>query len=511
MPYAWIDALELTDGSGLVFHSDDRLERYGYLQDPRGRTDRNQDDLPIGFVKDHKAKDGRKCDYIGMSCAACHTRELHFGGKVFHIDGAPASADFHTFLSDVGESMRVTAADDAKFAAFEARLAPDARSGECAPDLRGDLRDRGAHYALLTEPPVAHPDLKSTRWGPGRLDAVGTIVNQIFIHLEIADNNLKPVNAPADYPFIWDAHQHNQVQWNGVSTLPLVRNTVEALGVFADYGPKEKGIPLFRKYPTTIRVGGLKKLEKGVKKLRSPQWPAHLLGYPIDSVNDAASLWGEGKVLFDNFCAECHSAVPRDEGVPDIQAAMTILTNVRTAPGGAANFNDRAVADFPGIGEPLKCADPNRPPDFKPPAEQVLEKVVPGMFSTWTLATTVVPEAIRSLFLPKVDKNRCTYKGRPLDGIWATGPYLHNGSVPNLDELLKRSRDRVQSFCVSIRQSFDPEKIGLVSPPGGVTSCPPGQMLFDTTQPGNSNWGHDYGPDFSDHERKALVEYQRSL
>jgi hypothetical protein len=113
--------------------------------------------------------------------------------------------------------------------------------------------------------------------------------------------------------------------------------------------------------------------------------------------------------------------------------------------------------------------------------------------------------------MPKTDKDRCTYKGRPLDGIWATYPYLHNGSVPNLDELLKRSKDRVRTFCASIKQTFDPVRIGLEVPAGGVATCPPGQMLFDTTQPGNSNWGHDYGPDFTDRERRALIEYQRSL
>jgi hypothetical protein len=94
------------------------------------------------------------------------------------------------------------------------------------------------------------------------------------------------------------------------------------------------------------------------------------------------------------------------------------------------------------------------------------------------------------------------YKGRPLNGIWATAPYLHNGSVPNLDELLKPPAERVKTFNVGSRE-FDPDKVGFRSDQG--------TLEFDTKLPGNSNAGHDYSREFTADERKQLIEYMKSL
>jgi len=94
------------------------------------------------------------------------------------------------------------------------------------------------------------------------------------------------------------------------------------------------------------------------------------------------------------------------------------------------------------------------------------------------------------------------YKGRPLNGIWATAPYLHNGSVPNLDELLKPAARRVKKFKIGSRE-FDPIHCGLRSDQG--------DFEFDTSLPGNSNAGHEYDKEFTDDERLQLIEYMKSL
>jgi hypothetical protein len=94
------------------------------------------------------------------------------------------------------------------------------------------------------------------------------------------------------------------------------------------------------------------------------------------------------------------------------------------------------------------------------------------------------------------------YRGRPLDGIWATAPYLHNGSVPNLVELLKPAQDRLPQFRVGSRE-FDPLNVGFRMDKG---------FLFDTRLGGNSNLGHDYGAaKMNADDRTNLLEYLKSL
>ncbi len=92
----------------------------------------------------------------------------------------------------------------------------------------------------------------------------------------------------------------------------------------------------------------------------------------------------------------------------------------------------------------------------------------------------------------------------PLAGIWATAPYLHNGSVPNLYELLLPSNQRTTKFYVGNRE-FEPKKVGF------STDQAAGTTLFDTSLSGNSNLGHDTYGTFTEEERWQLVEYLKSL
>jgi hypothetical protein len=100
------------------------------------------------------------------------------------------------------------------------------------------------------------------------------------------------------------------------------------------------------------------------------------------------------------------------------------------------------------------------------------------------------------------------YEARVMEGIWAAAPYLHNGSVPTLNELLKPVAERVAAFKVG--PAYDTENIGLAS----------GQTKFDyeltTTDcgdrnSGNSRCGHEFGTQLSAEEKKALLEYLKTL
>ncbi len=101
------------------------------------------------------------------------------------------------------------------------------------------------------------------------------------------------------------------------------------------------------------------------------------------------------------------------------------------------------------------------------------------------------------------------YSNMPLDGIWARAPYLHNGSVPNLRELLKKPEERRIIFYRG-DDAYDPENVGFRSDRAASSD---GRKFFkyDTRLPGNSNSGHDYGTDLPDEQIEALIEYMKNL
>jgi mono/diheme cytochrome c family protein len=87
------------------------------------------------------------------------------------------------------------------------------------------------------------------------------------------------------------------------------------------------------------------------------------------------------------------------------------------------------------------------------------------------------------------------YKPRPLAGMWATPPFLHNGSVPTIYDLLSPVEERPKTFRVGSRE-YDTVKLGLAQPASGF-------WLFDTTKDGNHNTGHEFSKAFQDTEPYA--------
>lgn len=98
------------------------------------------------------------------------------------------------------------------------------------------------------------------------------------------------------------------------------------------------------------------------------------------------------------------------------------------------------------------------------------------------------------------------YVAVPLDGIWLRAPYLHNGSVPTLEALLLPANRRPQEFFRGY-DVYDQNQTGFIS---GEEARNTG-FLFETSLPGNSNQGHEYGTQLSDEEKKSLVEYLKAL
>ncbi|MCY7305640.1 MAG: cytochrome c [Rhodoferax sp.] len=104
------------------------------------------------------------------------------------------------------------------------------------------------------------------------------------------------------------------------------------------------------------------------------------------------------------------------------------------------------------------------------------------------------------------------YVNNLLDGVWLRGPYLHNGSVPNLWELLKKPDLRPKRYCRG-SDVVDWENVGYVArilADSDKEGCGE-NFLYDTAVKGNSNAGHDFGTDLSDQDKKALVEFLKTL
>jgi hypothetical protein len=106
IPLAWLRALKQPNGQPFLT---DSLGRYGYLPNPA-----NSDQLPVGFT----ASGPTGSRTVGMTCAACHTRQITAEGKSYRIDGGPGIVDFQSFLADLDSAVGRVRGSDAAFNSF---------------------------------------------------------------------------------------------------------------------------------------------------------------------------------------------------------------------------------------------------------------------------------------------------------------------------------------------------------------------------------------------------------
>ena len=475
LPYDWFLVLEQAD-SQTLFRDDANMLKLGYLLEDKNAK-WNPDGLPVGFVKDV----GRRRNWLGFNCAACHTSQIDFKGVSYRIDGGAALADVQAFLSGVTDALKATRDKEDKFRRFSGKIL-GTKDNPTDPDtLKADLTEiinQREGYNARNFPANAHPL-------PGRVDAFGAILNEVYHHVvkpPVASNttNTAPANAPVSYPFLWDTPQHDFVQWNGVASNAgvgsLGRNVGEVLGVFGKFEiPEHPGIT---GYSSTVQVRNLLEIEDWLKSLWSPQWPA-ALGAINPELRDA------GRKAFEKAkCNACHNDIDRTDKFRRIAAKMQAVgTEDRMAVNFAKRFGDTGLLEgafLKVVGNKLLGS-----PQFKDKAggEDVLAHVVIG-----TILGSPYPAPEDELTLINYSRKQTmamapggpmiggggTYKARPLNGIWATAPYLHNGSVPTLYHLLLAAKDRPKSFTVGSRE-FDPKNVGFRTDAPGfpVYQAPP--------------------------------------
>lgn len=540
IPYDWFLGLEKA-GTQERFASAANMERLRFIPQVPAK-DRNPDGLPIGFVKDDNPdtvvdqsikrsflgsdfniRNGTVLTnaWLGLTCAACHTAQIEHEGQPIRIDGAPALADVQTFLAELSAAVTATHNRADVLDRFARIVLKD--TGYSAAE-RDALCERLKAYSPALSRLVRRGTGKH-RYGFGRLDAFGAILNEVCeTSLEIPANHY-PADAPASFPFLWETPQLDWVQWNGTADNPLARNFGEVIGVFGQMNLRPT--PPEEQYKSTVHLQNIVQLEDQVDGLKAPVWPAEILG-KLDEV-----LVTEGKQLFAQNCAACHAL--RDPGTKDfprtapnafgkqfIKTHMTGLKDIGTDPALAKNFATRKVD--PGFLMPPETPAVPRPSILTIAVGGAIKRKISEQRPMLDQATILTINGSRQ---PDAKPpNPLAYKARPLEGIWATAPYLHNGSVPNLYELLLPSKGRSKSFFVGNRQ-FDKKNAGF------ITAKSPGSWEFRIADdkgpiPGNSNAGHEgHGPgeklgftetfengawrEFKDRERWALVEYMKSL
>jgi hypothetical protein len=486
IPYDWFLALEQT-ASPEPFRSDESLGRFRFLVSKP--TLGNPDGLPVGFARDHDRKTGQS--WVGWTCAACHTGQIEYKGTALRIDGGPMIADPTTFQDELVAAMRQTNADDAKFDRFARKVLGHGYGKAGADTLRRDLAaqtDALAQRFTIDRPP--HP------YGTGRLDAFDAIFNQVLGADLNEPDNYRTADAPVSVPFLWDTPYLDLVQWNGIAPNfgvgPLARNLGEVLGVFGTIEIKAGK----SSYPSSADIPSLGKLEETLGRLWSPQWPEAYL-----PALDRAKV-ARGGALYRQSCAGCHALTPRTDPHRKINAVMTPVSELGTDPLMAHNAATRTGKSGVLQGSRTYFLVGDRFGSTASAADLVNHVIVGGILDHPLKSVRAITEDLESVKF-QLPKAREAYKARPLDGIWATAPYLHNGSVPSLWQLLQPADQRIKSFYLG--RAFDPVNVGFDTAPSL------GSFDLDTTLPGNLNTGHTYGTKLTDAEKWDLIEFMKSL
>jgi mono/diheme cytochrome c family protein len=546
IPYSWFLALEQFDNDQR-FRNNDNIIRLGYIpQDSIAGV--NPDGLPIGFVRDDDLEpflsstlsasrlssnsDGYQSEYkewLGLTCAACHTSEIDFNKHRLRIDGGPPLSDFQSFIENLSKALQATVEDDAKLTRFSKNvLAEGGYSDTEKQRLKSEVNKFTSWLNNYIE--INYGNL-STRYGYGRLDAFGAILNRVTASFTGIQANARPANAPVSYPFLWNTSQHSWVQWNGSANNHIGRNVGEVSGVFAHTTVKTPDES--ERFSSSANIFNLDRLEQLMSRLDSPEW-----GLPLPSIDEEIAT--KGKALFARNCVICHGirddsglfpmTDPNPFGARFIQIKMIALKSIGTDPMMAMNFVNPAYDVDPGVVRSfLPQAYKDKP---KVPRAVMLSTVVGNVIGK-QIAILQPPDPqeyllqLSGFHLPEekggpAPPNIVAYKARPLNGIWATAPYLHNGSVSSLYQLLLPDTERNKSFYVGSKV-FDAKNVGFESSQDGNS------YLFNTVDDqgkpisGNGKHGHTgkyytstraedgQWRTYTDQERYQLVEYLKTL
>jgi hypothetical protein len=481
------------------------LARYGFIADPI--SDENPFGLPVGWTVTRSLLDTTVV--AGFNCTTCHVGELRVGGKNVRVDGAPNILRINDLFKDMKTELEATVGDGARMARLAANLIRNREANEAKlpADRSGTVVDRMKEKidalplvkatidylrSMKTVSEMAAVENGAVENGYGRVDAFGVARNLLF---GSDPRNLRPQNAPVSFPHMWGLKNTAWLQWGANINSVMERNIGQTLGVGARFDAN---------FVTTSRLDNLNALEKRVYKLTPPAWREDVLG-PVDR-----SLADRGKPLYEKLCSNCHDRPFSVSPTGLVTYQLFRLNEIGTSPVVATNF-DRTVVTAKGE---RKLAEA---------AFEAIEAIKQQYYKTNNISPETqadwegrdmrpMPATFRSTLadadrFPDTKGGR-VYPAKPLAGIWATAPYLNNGSVANMWDLLTRPDNRPKTFTVGSRD-YDTKTLGYRSTPDAPSAGP--LFVFDATKAGNSNAGHVYGMQLSDDDKWALIEFLKIL
>jgi mono/diheme cytochrome c family protein len=290
--------------------------------------------------------------------------------------------------------------------------------------------------------------LNNPKFGPGRIDTFGPAKALLNFATDSRMPEAERIGT-TDLPSVWYQRQREglRLHWDGNDTSVQERNRSAAFGTGA--------------YPPTLDRPNMRRIEEFLLDAAPDPYP-----YAIDQGRAE-----RGKQLYAQMCAYCHGPDGRKFGPR--QGALGEVTPIDRIGTDRHRLDSYTLA--------LAVEQSQLYAETKDPSER---------FSHF--------------------RKTNGYANLPLDGVWLRGPYLHNGSVPTLRDLLEKAADRPRTFYRG-GDVFDPVKVGFAS-----TEEIAGRkmFLFDTAVPGNGNQGHEgkeYGTELPASDKDALVEYLKTF
>lgn len=499
-------------------------ERFGLLPDYIDP----HNPLPIGITK---STDPSYAPLSGINCASCHSSLIsNSNGQFFIVDSGSSRFQIDKFIGEMLKSVVATLINPVEFEAFWQRYQILANiTDNTTLDSSSQILSSSVQKTLTTSDTTEletklqtaqlHQSGKATTLtcasyptnqqlstrtgmyvymarrfaylfsltkygtnpanssvadnGPGRSNPWAPskgMFSKIYLQTQTQPKN---VGGPVNTPFMWNYDRQHWIFLLGNTNSMVERNTAQALALLADFNTST--------YETTISIKNLDAISQYTKKVRAPSWPESVLG-PINK-----DLADTGKAIFKVYCLNCHD--PKS-------------TSTQT---GTAFYNYVDMGTDPNYyyGQTEKIDGNDLFGDILTP------------FISKVKRTAALNEGITDLPSYEIGRTPVVWKrptsnaiiAKPLAGVWSCPPFLHNGSVPTIRDLLNPAFMRPKEFHIG-GFVYNSKDLGYIEDTS--LSSEYDFKIYCAACDGNSNAGHEIATELTNQAKDAIIEFLKS-